>query len=83
MTITDAEGTGTLDGQVETAKGTTGEDVALVTLTVENNSGFQLPVTGGMGTALFTGVGVVLMGVAIVLVIVAVKKKKVTTGSQG
>lgn len=77
VTIKDAaDATNVLDGKVESAKGSTGEDVALVTLTVENNNDFQLPTTGGIGTVVFTAVGVILMGTAAVLVIVAIKMKK-------
>ena len=75
VTITDTDA-GTLDGKVDNAKGENGEDVALVTLMVENDDGFRLPVTGGIGTILFTAVGVVLMGAAVVLLIVVFKKKK-------
>lgn len=63
-----------LDGEVtvDNAELNTG----LVPLTVENDNGFQLPVTGGMGTILFTAVGVVLMGAAVVLLIIVIKKKR-------
>ncbi len=75
--IVDADDDGELDGKVKNAaEGATGEAVALVTLMVENDNGFQLPTTGGIGTILFTAVGVVLMGAAVVLVIVALKKKR-------
>lgn len=37
---------------------------------------FNLPVTGGMGTAIFTIVGILLMGGAVVLVVAAVSRKK-------
>lgn len=80
VTDTDA---GELDGKVQgSAEDATGEAVALVPLTVENDDGFQLPITGGMGTILFTAVGVALMGAAVVLVIVAVKKRKTANASQ-
>lgn len=53
-----------------------GEAAAFVTLLVENDDGFQLPVTGGMGTILFTAVGVVLMGAAVILLVVIIRKKR-------
>lgn len=75
--------TDVLDGKVQgAAEGAAGEAAAMVALTVENDDGFQLPVTGGMGTILFTAVGVVLMGAAVVLVIVAVKKRKAANTSR-
>lgn len=47
-------------------------------LTVKNNndSDFNLPVTGGMGTILFTIGGVVLMGAAVILVVVSFKRRR-------
>ena len=74
VTITDGD---TLDGTVTPAKGADGEDAALRPLTVENNDGFQLPVTGGIGTILFTAVGVVLMGAAVVLFVILLRRKRV------
>ena len=71
VTITDAK-EGVLDGKVTDSDIVTG----LVPLAVENDDGFRLPVTGGMGTILFTAVGVVLMGAAVFLLIVGFKKKK-------
>lgn len=75
VTITDIDN-GVLDGKVTNAKGTNGEDVALVSLKVENDDGFQLPVTGGMGTVLFTAIGIVLMGAAIALLVIIFRKRK-------
>ena len=72
VTITDNVN-GVLDGKV-----TVGNDEAvdgLVPLTVENDSGFRLPVTGGMGTFLFTTAGIILMGAAVLLLIVILRKK--------
>ena len=43
-------------------------------LTVKNHSGFTLPATGGTGTILFTVVGIMLLGTAIMLVITKRKK---------
>ncbi len=47
-----------------------------VELKIENHKGFQLPVTGGMGTIIFTAVGTLLIGIGIILVVVALSKKK-------
>lgn len=52
-----------------------------VTVTVDNNKGFTLPKTGAAGVAIFTVVGIALIGFAIVL-IVNMKKKKETTDNQ-
>ena len=69
--ITDLKG-GVLDGKVTDADIASG----LVPRTVKNDDGFRLPTTGGMGTILFTAVGVVLMGAAVILFIVVRRKKK-------
>lgn len=47
-----------------------------IALSVANFKGFELPVTGGMGTIMFTAGGVVLMAAAIALVVVASKKRR-------
>lgn len=44
-------------------------------ITIINRSGFQLPVTGGFGTLLFSGIGVLLV-LAGVAVLFSMKKKK-------
>lgn len=43
--------------------------------TIENHKGFNLPLTGGMGTVMFTVGGLVLIAGAIVLLLVANRKK--------
>src|SRR5699024_3595415 len=52
----------------------------IVSLEIVNTSyedaGFDLPVTGGMGTMLFTIAGSLLMGGAVALVVVAVRKRR-------
>ena len=68
ITITDED----LDGKVE-ADGQELED-GMMTLTVKNGKGFTLPVTGGMGTALFSMSGVLMMSAGL-LVMMAVLKK--------
>ena len=42
-------------------------------ITVQNNTGIQLPVTGGMGTTIFTVSGIVIMAVAAAILLVRKK----------
>ena len=67
-------GTATVTGQIG------GNGTNVVTFDVQNTSsedaGFDLPVTGGMGTMLFTIAGILLMGGAVALVVVAVRKRR-------
>lgn len=44
-------------------------------ITVNNTKGFELPVTGGMGTFMFTASGVAIMSAAIILIVIQRKKK--------
>ena len=75
VVVTDAE-VGVLDGQVTgAAADASGEAAALVTLTVENDNGFRLPVTGGAGTVLFAVGGAVLMSAAVICFIAVSKRK--------
>lgn len=68
---------------VEVATSTTtsypddGDDTAdgIVTENVINRSGFTLPSTGGMGTFVFTFVGVAMMAAAVILFITSKKKE--------
>lgn len=46
------------------------------TVRVPNNSGIMLPITGGMGTVIFTALGIVLMGTALTAYIIFRKKVK-------
>ena len=48
----------------------------LVPVTVQNSQGFELPATGGIGTVLFTAVGVVLMGAGLVMFFLNRKRRK-------
>lgn len=57
------------DTQVEATAG-------IYTVDVENNSGIQLPVTGGTGTVIFTVIGIALMVGAVVLLVFSRKKVK-------
>ena len=55
-------------------KGKDVTDTATITVTVINRRGFKLPTTGGFGTLLFSGIGVLLV-VAGVGVLLSLKKK--------
>ena len=52
LTITDADKDGKIDEQT----------TAVLVETIENSNGFQLPVTGGMGTVIFAASGIVFVG---------------------
>ncbi|MDR1778265.1 MAG: SpaH/EbpB family LPXTG-anchored major pilin, partial [Clostridiales Family XIII bacterium] len=43
---------------------------------IMNNTGFELPKTGGMGTVVFTVGGAVLMGLAVLIFVICRKKDK-------
>ena len=57
-----------------TFKGGDAENIGEHTVNVVNRKGFQLPVTGGFGTLLFSGIGVLLV-LAGVGVLFSLKKK--------
>ena len=67
---------GTQEGTEQSAGLDRGEKVTYGILSTEiiNKKGFQLPVTGGFGTLLFSGIGVLLV-LAGVAVLVSMKKK--------
>lgn len=67
ITITDAN----MDGALDDEEGTTG----IYKLTFTNAKGFQLPVTGGSGTVAFVAGGIVFVGLGILLLVIASKKK--------
>ena len=71
--IVNADGTAKLYGNVVI-------DGNTVSFNIENTSsadaGFQLPTTGGMGTMIFTIAGILLMGGAVALIVVAARKKR-------
>lgn len=83
--LADAEPDGNLD-QASAASGTTlrantvSVDGKTLSLGVDNTNyedeGFQLPTTGGMGTMIFTIAGILLMGGAVALIVVAARKKR-------
>ena len=89
INLVDNEPDGVLDTDEEsgtTASGTTlrANSVSVsgktLSLGVDNTSyeddGFQLPTTGGMGTMIFTIAGILLMGGAVALIVVAARKKR-------
>ena len=87
--LTDAEGAadgksdGILDDTTTGATGTTIKAGSVVingkvlNMTLVNaTTDFELPVTGGMGTIMFTAVGVVLMAGGVLLVVLNLKRRK-------
>lgn len=72
---TDEKGNVTTNKMIESKKYVGGEnDSGNYKVIVKNNKGFDLPVTGGFGTLLFSGIGVLLV-VAGVGVLLSLKKK--------
>jgi len=53
-----------------------GINTGVYQVTITNRSGFRLPITGGAGVILFSILGTVLIGGAVVLFTIAIKKKK-------
>lgn len=70
-----ASGSAALNGQV-----TISDSSTTISFKVQNTSsdeaGFQLPTTGGMGTMMFTIAGILIMGGAVALIVVAARKKR-------
>lgn len=69
----------TVDGKDTTMKNDSlnhGSATAEVPLTVVNHKGFDLPATGGAGTALFTIAGIVIVAVAAALLFMRKKSQK-------
>lgn len=58
----------------EATQGTDGKTYGIASTNIVNKKGFQLPVTGGFGTLLFSGIGVLLV-LAGVAVLFSMKKK--------
>ncbi len=61
------------DGKVDVEGSTTG----YVTDVIANKKGITLPITGGIGTLLFSLIGILFMGISVVLVRNILKKKEV------
>lgn len=74
ITITDAAPNGLVDDGTSGDAGTDGAD-GYYELDVANSKGFTLPSTGGMGTVLFTAIGIVLMGGGLVLLLLYLRRR--------
>lgn len=68
ITLTDTDKDGKLNDQ----------ETAVKLETIENSNGFQLPVTGGMGTVIFAASGIVFIGLGAMLLAVVAKKRYAT-----
>ena len=82
ITIADTDFNGIPDSKEQPTTDTTttqttekDKDNGLVSITVENTKGFTLPRTGGIGTVLFSMIGIVLMGSGVLLVAVFLRKR--------
>lgn len=58
-----------------TDNGKTPDSIGNTTQTIVNKQGFELPTTGGMGTFIFTFVGIAMMAAAVILFITSKKKE--------
>ena len=67
ITITDTDMDGVLDD---------GDGTGIFKVSFQNSQGFQLPVTGGMGTVAFVAGGIVFIGLGITLLAVVAKKNR-------
>lgn len=65
VTLSDNNKDGVLDNDT---------DNILNQITIQNTKGFSLPITGGMGTVVFTAVGIMLMAGGIFLIVVLRRK---------
>ena len=79
--IKDANDGVELNGIIKVKKDGTGEiesedESGVYKLTFPNTKGFQLPVTGGIGTILFVAGGIVLVGIGLSLLVIVIKRKK-------
>ena len=59
----------TADGKTDIHDTGAVKDTGIVSLEVTNNSGAQLPSTGGIGTTIFYAVGIILMAGAVFFVV--------------
>lgn len=64
------------DGVAENADNSARFENGLVTISIPNSNGFQLPTTGGMGTILFTVGGIALIALGAVMIVLIRKNSK-------
>lgn len=64
------------DGVAENADNSAKFENGLVTISIPNSNGFQLPTTGGMGTILFTVGGIALIALGAVMIVLIRKNSK-------
>ena len=78
--IKDKDASNAIDGKVAVPNangvGTTDEGTGIVSKTITNTTGFRLPQTGGLGTVVFTMIGILLMGAGIALVVVTIARRR-------
>lgn len=78
--IVDKDASRVIDGKVAVPNangvGTTEVDTGIVSKTITNTKGFSLPQTGGLGTVVFTMIGILLMGAGIALVVVTIARRR-------
>ena len=75
IVITDTDKDGKLDGQVG-GQNVDPNGTGIYTITVKNSQGFQLPVTGGIGTVVFAATGIVVVGLGMTLLMIVFKKNR-------
>lgn len=74
--IVDNDLDGKLDGNKEDGTEIDPNGTGIYTITVENSKGFQLPVTGGIGTVVFAATGIVVVGLGMTLLMIVFKKNR-------
>lgn len=75
-TVTNTDGTTTTTSTIsETYSNGGTNNNGIITTTIKNNKGFELPTTGGFGTILFSVIGILLMAGGAVVLFRANKKK--------
>lgn len=83
ISLTDQQPDGTLDSTSTATpsgsyqiQGTPSISKDTITVTVKNSKGFSLPVTGGVGTVLFTVAGLALMSGAVMIIVSQLRRRR-------